>query len=87
VSEARHVPLDAARMTVSAGFTMQGSIVAGTATHRLAELATTLEIQSTAEQDEITPLVEQAERMCFVMDAVQRPHEIRRRVMLNGEAI
>ena len=81
------MPLDAARMTVSAGFEMRGSIVAGTSEHRLADVSTALEIESTAGPDAIAQLVGQAERMCFVMDAIQQRHEIRRQTTLNGETI
>ena len=29
----------------------------------------------------------QAERMCFMMDAIREPHEVRTRVTINGTAV
>jgi hypothetical protein len=84
VSEARHIPLDSARLTVSAAYRMAGSIVAGTARHGLEHIATSLELESSAPREDVTALVGQAERMCFVLDAIQRPHEVPRAVTLNG---
>jgi organic hydroperoxide reductase OsmC/OhrA len=83
VSEARHIAIDAAEMTVTASFDMQGSILAGTAMHQLHRIKTVLRLESAAPEEEIAALVEQAERMCFVLDAVQRPHEVARTVLLN----
>jgi hypothetical protein len=87
VSEARHIPLDGARLTVSAAFTMRGSIIAGTAEHRLASLETALALDSTADAAAVRALVAQAERMCFVLDAIGRPHAVARRVTLNGDSL
>ena len=74
-------------MTVSPTFEATGSMLAGTAQHRLLDIDTALEITSAAPPEDIASLVAQAERMCFVLDAIQRPHEVRRRVMLNGEPL
>lgn len=87
MSEARHTPLETARLTVSAGFVMRGSIVAGTAEHQLDQIETALVIESGAETAAVASLVTQAERMCFVLDALQRPHAVARTVTLNGQLL
>lgn len=74
-------------MTVTPTFRTTGSILAGTAAHRLVGIDTALDVASSADPAVITDLVEQAERMCFVLDAVEHPHPVRRTVTLNGTAL
>ena len=63
---------------------MSGSILAGTAEHRLVSIETNLVIESDQEPDVIAAAVEQAERMCFVLDAIRQPHEVTHHTSLNG---
>ena len=63
---------------------MSGSILAGTAEHRLVSIETHLAIESDQEPDVIAAAVDQAERMCFVLDAIRQPHEVAHRTSLNG---
>ena len=63
---------------------MSGSILAGTAEHRLDSIQTSLEIEADHDPDTIRAVVEQAERMCFVLDAIEQPHGVERRTSLNG---
>jgi hypothetical protein len=46
-----------------------------------------LQITTSAPRDAVAKLVATAERMCFMMDAIREPHEVRSRVMVNGEAL
>lgn len=71
-------------MTVTPSFVMSGSILAGTAEHRLDDVETSLEITSDADPGDIAAAVDQAERMCFVLDALQRSHSVTRAASLNG---
>jgi hypothetical protein len=71
-------------MTVTAGFDMLGSILADTAEHRLHAIRTSLEISSPEPREAVAALVAAAERMCFVLDAIRRPHDVERHVILNG---
>ena len=66
---------------------MSGSILAGTAEHRLLGIETHLEIETDRDPEVIRQVVDQAERMCFVLDAIGRPHEVSRRTSLNGTAL
>ncbi len=74
-------------MTVTPTFEATGSILAGTARHTLRDMQTRLEIESRAARDDVAKLVETAEQMCFVLDALQRPHTVSRTVTLNGAPI
>ena len=74
-------------MRVSASFLMNGSILAGTAEHRLDRIETHLAVESRAPGEEVAQMVALAERMCFVLDAFQRPHTVARGVSLNGEPL
>ena len=71
-------------MVVTPSFEMSGSMLAGTAAHRLVGISTSVAIESAEPADTVAALVDQAERMCFVLDALERPHEVTRSFTLNG---
>jgi organic hydroperoxide reductase OsmC/OhrA len=87
VSEARHIELDEIAMTVTPQFSQEGSILADTVKSRLLSIDTALEITTSASREEVSKLVATAERMCFMMDAVREPHEVRTRVTVNGDVL
>ena len=66
---------------------MAGSIKADTAAHSLAGIETALAVSSDADPDEVAAAVDQAERMCFVLDAIERSHTVHRTTSLNGQAL
>lgn len=66
---------------------MSGSMLAGTAEHRLVSIETELAIESHHDPDDVRSVVDQAERMCFVVDAVKNEHPIVQRVTLNGSPL
>jgi hypothetical protein len=74
-------------MTVTPHFEQTGSIVADTATSRLLDIETDLRIDSDASPEVIAKLVATAERMCFLLDAIREPHEVRTATSLNGEPL
>ncbi len=87
MSEARHIELDQVAVTVSPSFTQEGSIIADTAVSRLLDMETAVEITTAAAREDVARLLETAERMCFVLNAVHEPHTVRRRAMVNGEPL
>ena len=87
VSEARHIELDEIAMTVTPQFSQEGSILADTVESRLLGVDTELEITTAAPRDVVAKLIATAERMCFMMDVVREPHEVRSRVTVNGEVL
>ncbi len=75
-------------MTVTPSFTMSGSILAGMAEHRLEAIETDLAITAPgADRADVQAMVAQAERMCFVLDALHRSHSVERRSALNGQPL
>lgn len=74
-------------MTVTPRFEQTGSIGADTIQSRLLDVETSLHIESSAPADEIAKLVATAERMCFLMDAIREPHEVRTTTSLNGKPL
>ncbi|NKB98814.1 MAG: hypothetical protein GKR90_10025 [Pseudomonadales bacterium] len=74
-------------MTVTPRFEQTGSIGADTIQSRLIDVETSLHIESSAPTDEIAKLVATAERMCFLMDAIREPHEVRNTTSLNGKPL
>lgn len=71
-------------MTVTPRFEQTGSIGADTVASRLIDIETALHIESTADKEAIEKLVATAERMCFLMDTIREPHEVRHTTSLNG---
>jgi hypothetical protein len=84
VSEARHIELEQVAMTVSPRFAQEGSMLADTIHSRLLDIETSLEITTSAPREVVAQLIATAERMCFMMDAIRQPHEVRTRVTVNG---
>ena len=83
-SEARKIQLDDVSMTVTPRFEQTGSIGADTINSRLIDIETSLHIDSQAAKEDIAKLIATAERMCFLMDTIRQPHEVRNTVALNG---
>ena len=86
-SEARKIELDDVSMTVTPRFEQTGSIGADSIQSRLVDVETELHIDSSAAPEEIAKLVSTAERMCFLMDTIREPHEVRNSTSLNGELL
>ena len=63
---------------------MSGSILAGTAAHRLVDIATKLDITTDHDEADVKAMVDQAERMCFVMNAIVEPHQLTTTTTCNG---
>ena len=86
-SEALKVELRNVSMTVTPHFEQTGSIVAGTAASRLLDVETSLQLESSAAREQVAKVVESAERMCFLLDAIREPHAVHARTTLNGEPL
>ena len=54
---------------------------------QLIDIETALEITTSAPREAVAQLIATAERMCFMMDVVREPHEVRTRVTVNGEVM
>ncbi len=87
VGEARKVEIHGATMIVTPSFVMSGSMLAGTAAHRLESMHTSIDVTSEADPDTIAAIVDQAERMCFVLDAIERSHTVERTATHNGRPL
>ena len=74
-------------MTVTPRFEQTGSIGADTVRSRLVDVETSLQIDSPAAPAEVAKLVATAERMCFLMDTIREPHDVRSSTTLNGEPL
>ena len=74
-------------MTVTPRFVQQGSIGADDIESRLEDVETVLELESDADEAEVARLVATAERMCFLMDAIRKPHTLTASVTLNGATL
>jgi hypothetical protein len=78
------VHFTAADVVISGSFLMTGSMLAGTASHTLDSLVTHLSVTSEAPDDEVASAIDQAERMCFVLNAITGQHTVQRGYTVNG---
>lgn len=75
---------DHVSLVVTPRFEQTGSIGAGDAASRLVDVQTKLELASSAEESVVAAVVDQAERMCFLMDAIRSPRAVNATAILNG---
>ncbi|MEM9465618.1 MAG: hypothetical protein AAGA90_09600 [Actinomycetota bacterium] len=74
-------------MRVTPRFDQIGSMKAGTVKSRLLDIETVLDIESPAPTAEVRELVAIAENMCFMIDTIREPHDVRSTTTLNGERL
>ncbi len=78
------VTVKAMRMRVIARYRVDGSVLNDTIQGRMLGAETTLEIDSPDPPDRVAKVVRNAERGCFVMQALLNPVPIIPRTVLNG---
>jgi hypothetical protein len=72
-------------MHVTTRFRLQGSVLNDTIAGAMLGAETTLEVESPDAPDRVAKVVRNAERGCFVMQALLRPVPVTGRTVLNGE--
>src|SRR5260370_14707344 len=78
------VTVNGMRMRVTARYRVDGSVLNDTVEGRMLGAETTLEIDSPDPPDRVAKVVRNAERRCFVLQALQNPVPVAARTMLNG---
>jgi len=78
------VTVNGMRMRVTARYRVDGSALNDTVQGRMLGAETTLEIDSPDPPDLVARVVRNAERGCFVMQALQNPVPVNGRTLLNG---
>jgi organic hydroperoxide reductase OsmC/OhrA len=78
------VTVSAMRMRVTARYRVDGSVLNDTIQGRMLGADTTLELDSPDPPDRVARVVRNAERGCFVMQALRQPVEVTTRTRLNG---
>ncbi len=78
------VAVNGMRMTVTCRYRVDGSVLNDTVAARMLGAETTLELDSPDSPERIARLVRNAERGCFVMQALLHPVPITGRTLLNG---
>ena len=74
-------------MHVTTRFRVRGSVLNDTITGEMLGAETTLEVESPDAPDRVAKVIRNAERGCFVMQALLRPVPVTGRTVLNGEAL
>jgi len=78
------VTVNGMRMRVKARYRVDGSVLNDTIRGQMLGAETTLEIDSPDAPDRVARVVRNAERGCFVMQALLNPVPVTGRTMLNG---
>jgi len=78
------VTVNGMRMRVTARYRVDGSVLNDTIQGRMLGAETTREIDSPDAPDLVARVVRNAERGCFVMQALQNPVPVNGRTLLNG---
>jgi len=78
------VTVNAMRMRVQARYRVEGSVLNDTVEAPMLGAETTLELDSPDSPERVAKLVRNAERGCFVMQALLKPVPITGRAILNG---
>jgi hypothetical protein len=81
------VRINGMRMTVKERFRVDGSVLNDTVQARMLGAETTLELESPDSPELVAKVVRNAERGCFVMQALLQPIPIATRATLNGTPI
>lgn len=74
-------------MHVKASFRVTGSVLDDTIQGEMLGAETTLHLESPDPPDRVAKVVRNAERGCFVMQALLRPVPVTGRTLLNGEPL
>jgi len=74
-------------MHVTARFRVTGSVLDDTIEGEMLGAETHLELESADPPDRVARVVRNAERGCFVLQALQRPVPVTGRTLLNGVAL
>lgn len=74
-------------VTVTPTFEQSGSINADDIESHLVGVDTQLHVEAAADRKDIARLIATAERMCFMMNVIREPHELRAQTWLNGEPL
>lgn len=75
------------RMRVRARYRVTGSVLADSVLGAMLGAETTLEIDSPADPAQVARVVRNAERGCFVMQALLRPVAVTGQTILNGQPL
>jgi hypothetical protein len=79
--------LDDVRMSVTARFHIEGSILAETLASRPLDFDTRIEIDSPEARETLVRLLRLAEQSCYVMQSLLAPVRVHRSFVVNGEAL
>ena len=81
------IAINGMRMRVRAQYRVTGSVLDDTVMAAMLGAETTIEIDSTDEPERVAKVVRNAERGCFVMQALRMPVPIAAHTVLNGRPL
>ena len=81
------VKIDRVRMRVLARYRVDGSVLNDTVEANMLGAETTLEVESPDPPERVARVLRNAERGCFVMQALQKPVAVTTTAVLNGQPL
>lgn len=81
------VTIHGMRMTVRGRFRVDGSVLNDTVEGQMVGAETVLELESPDPPERVAKVVRNAERGCYVMQALARPVPVGTRTILNGASL
>ena len=81
------VTVNSLRMRVTARYRVEGSVLNDSVQARMLGAETTLEIESPDPPERVVRVVRNAERGCFVLQALQQPVPVTGKTLLNGASL
>ncbi len=86
-SDMMKVELRNAKVTVKSRFRTDGSVLKGTVKAKPMGFTVAFEVESDSPAERVAACIANAERGCFVMQAIIEPTEVTREVRLNGQPL
>jgi hypothetical protein len=85
VARALHIEPKNVRITITAGYSREGSVIAGDARTRCDSIKTELSLDSDEPPGRVAQLIRMAEATCFTLTALRNPSPVALEATVNGQ--
>jgi hypothetical protein len=85
VARALHIEPKNVRITITARYSREGSVIAGTACTRCEAIKTELSLDSDEAPERVAQLIKMAEATCFTLTALRNPSPVALAATVNGQ--
>ena len=85
VARALHIEPKNVRITITASYAREGSVIAGNARTRCDAIKTELSLDSDEPPERVAQLIKMAEATCFTLTALRSPSPVALEAVVNGQ--